>query len=306
MEYYLVISFRHFNPFKKLQTLQIWALGRDNMSDFAIFDIHQHLGSLAVGGGTGDLKEGSAWNIEEDYARRVELMNKFNIRTGGVMPASQYLRPNGIADTRAMNDLMAEYRKCYQERFPVALGTVEPLHGEEAGAQEIRRIAENLHLDGVVWHHRWQGVFINDKIMNAFVQVLAEYQLPAFIHLFSESNMEAPWRFEDLAEQHPDVTFIALDAFSSGSQSQHMMKIARRCANVLFETAALFPLARVIEQFVAQFGSERLLFGTDLYLEPLMWHTPHVLYEILHAQTLTDQDKKNIFWNNACKLFGLE
>lgn len=270
------------------------------MSDFTVFDIHSHIGALDIGGGEG---EGGAWNIEEDYAQRVQAMDRFGIRAAAVMPSSQYLRPNGIADTRAVNDLMAEYRNRYRQRFPVALGTVEPLHGEKAGVEEIRRIAEKLKLDGIVWHHRFQGAFISDRRMHPFLRTVAEYRLPAFVHVFAESTMEAPWGLEALAEQHPDVTFVAIDAFSGATQSRYMMGIAKRCPNVLLETAAAFPLGRIIEEFVASLGSERLLFGTDLYLNPPMYHYPHVLYEILQAPTLTDEDKQNIFWNNAQRLF---
>ena len=273
------------------------------MTKFTIFDSHQHVGSLDVGGReTG----GSVWKSEEDYANRVQILDKFDIRAAAIMPSSQYLRPNGIPDTCAMNDLVADYRNRYRDRFPIAMGTVEPLYGEEAGVKEIRRIAEKLRLNGVVWHHRYQGTFINDKRMHAFLRTLAEYKLPAFIHVFAESTMEAPWGVEALAEQHSQVTFIALDAFSGTTQSRYMIGIAKRCPNVLLETGVTFPLGRIIEEVVANIGSERVIFGTDLYLSPLMYLYPDVLHQILEAPTLTEQDKQNILWNNAKRLFRLE
>jgi predicted TIM-barrel fold metal-dependent hydrolase len=273
------------------------------MTKFNVFDIHQHVGSLDIGG----REAGSVvWKSDEDYAKRVQILDKFGVRAAAVMPSSQYLRPNGIPDTCAMNDLVADYRNRYRGRFPVAMGTVEPLYGEEAGVREIRRIAEKLRLDGIVWHHRYQGTFINDRRMHAFLQVMAEYHLPAFIHVFAESTMEAPWGVEALAEKHPHVTFIALDAFSGNTQTQYMIAIAKRCPNVLLETGVTFPLGRIIEEAVVNLGSERLLFGTDLYLAPLMYLYPDVMHQILEAPTLTDQDKQNIFWNNASKLFRLE
>lgn len=273
------------------------------MTKYTIFDIHHHVGALDTGGKS---KDSRVWKSEEDYAQRLQIMDKFGVWAAAVMPSSQYLRPNGIPDTCALNDLVADYRDRYHDRFPVALGTVEPLCGEEAGVKEIRRIVEKLHLNGVVWHHRFQGTFINDKRMHPFLLTLAEYQIPAFIHLFAESTMEAPWGLEALAEQYPQITFVALDAFSSSTQSKIMMGIAKRCPNILLETGAVFPLGRIIEEAVARFGSERVLFGTDLYLDPVMYHYPHVLYEILEAPTLTEQDKQNIFWNNAQRLFRLD
>jgi predicted TIM-barrel fold metal-dependent hydrolase len=270
------------------------------MTKYMIFDIHHHVGALDTGGG------GPIWKVEGDYTQRVQIMDKFGVRAAAVMPSSQYLRPNGIPDTCALNDLVADYRNRYRDRFPVALGTVEPLHGEEAGVQEIRRLIEKLHMNGVVWHHRFQGTFINDKRMHPLLRTLAEYQVPAFIHLFGESAMEDPWGLEALAEEHPQITFVALDAFSGSTQSKVVMRIAKRCPNVFLETGITFPLGRIIEEVVANIGSERVLFGTDLYVAPLMYLHPDVLYQILDAPTLTDQDKHNIFWNNAQRLFKLE
>lgn len=272
------------------------------MPDFAIFDAHQHVGDLAIGD-PGQVRAG--WNAEDDHARRVQVLDKVGITAAAVLPSLQYLRPNGAADTRRINDLAAAYREQYRDRFPVAAGTVEPLHGEAIGVEEIRRIAEELHLNALVWHHRFQGTFINDPTMAPFLRAAARYGLPAYIHLFAESTMESPWGLEALCEQHPDVTFIALDAFSGTTQARFVTAIAKRQPNLLVETACVFPLGRLIEQFVAECGSERVLFGTDLYLNPPMYNHPHVLYEILEAPTLSEQDKRNIFYENARRLFGL-
>lgn len=272
------------------------------MHDFVIFDAHQHVGDLAIGDASQQRK---GWDADGDREQRLKMMDKAGIQSAMVLPSLQYLRPNGAADTRQINDLAAEYRERYRDRFPTAGGTVEPLHGVEAGLEEIRRIAEELKLDALVWHHRFQGTFINDPSMKPFLEAAARYGLPAYIHLFAESTMEAPWGLEALAEAHPEVAFIALDAFSGVTQARYIMGIAKRCPNVYVETACVFPLGRLIEQFVAAFGSERVLFGTDLYVSPPMYNHPHVLHEILEAPTLTDQDKRNIFFDNARRLFKL-
>jgi predicted TIM-barrel fold metal-dependent hydrolase len=271
------------------------------MMEFPIFDTHQHVGALDVGSSGG----GGTLSPEEDYTRRIEVMDRFGLRAGAIMPSLQYPRPNGIVDTRAINDLVAGYRDRHRDRFPVALGTVEPLHGEAVAVEEIRRLAEDLHLDGVVWHHRFQGTFISHAAMHPLQRKLAEYRLPAVIHLFAESTMEAPWGLEALAERHPDVTFVGLDAFTGVTHAQYATGVARRCPNVLLETAGAFPLGRLLDEFVERLGSTRLLFGTDLYLAPPMWHRPYGMYEVLDSTVLTDEDKRNIFWNNAARLFGL-
>lgn len=266
-----------------------------------VFDIHQHVGLLSVS----DRVEGgeTSLDIDKDYRRRIEIMDRFGVSKGAIMPALQYERPNGQADTRRINELMAEYKRRYADRFPIAIGTVEPLHGEELGLAELERMKHELHLDGVVWHHRFQGVFMADRRMRPFLRKAEELGMPAFVHLFAESTMEAPWGLEVLADAFPGVTFIAIDAFSGYTQTRYMLSLGKRYRNVLFETAALFPLGRLIEEFVEQLGSERIVYGSDLYLDPLMYNVPHVLEEI-RAAAITPQDRENILWNNACRLFN--
>ena len=49
-----------------------------------------------------------------------------------------------------------------------------------------------------------------------------------------------------------------------------------------------------------------ILFGTDFYLDPLMYHYSHVPYEIFEIPTLSEHEKQNIFWNNAQMHLRLE
>jgi predicted TIM-barrel fold metal-dependent hydrolase len=241
----------------------------------------------------------------DDYALRTAALDRFGFAAAIAMPSLQYARPRGYDDTHALNNAIAAYRDQFRERFPVALGTVEPLAGVDIGKREIARAATDLKLDGIVWHHRFQGVFLGDVRMHALLDACAEYALPAFIHVIADSNMEAPWLLEELYHAHPDVQFVALDAFSGLTQIRYIMAMAERCPKLMFDTALAMPVGRAIEDFVRRFGSERLLFGTDLYLSPQpLYVYPHILREILDAPTLTDDHRRDIFWNNAERLFA--
>jgi predicted TIM-barrel fold metal-dependent hydrolase len=272
------------------------------MSDtpFRIFDMHEHVGSLDAGDGKLD---GAAMSYDDDYAMRSAALDRFGFEAAIAMPSLQYPRPRGFADTQALNDAMAAYRNRYRDRFPVALGTVEPSQGVDLAVREIGRIATELQLDGIVWHHRFQGAFLGDRRMHPLLDACAGHGLPAFFHVIADSNMEAPWLLEELYHAHPDVQFVALDPLSGLTQIRYIMAMAERCPKLLFDTAFAVPIGRAIEEFVDRFGSERLLFGTDMYLSPPVYVYPHVLREILDAPTLTDAHRRDIFWNNAERLF---
>ena len=116
-----------------------------------IFDIHHHLGSLTGG----SLQEEAGWQ-DRDYNNRVRIMQANDITTSAILAATGYIQADGIKDTMRSNDTVAAYRKRDPKRFPVACGTVEPLHGARS-LGELERMKHELHLAGVVWHNRFPG-----------------------------------------------------------------------------------------------------------------------------------------------------
>jgi predicted TIM-barrel fold metal-dependent hydrolase len=270
-----------------------------------IIDAHHHVGELALGigdagpGGHGPGGDGAAIRPVEVHA---DMLDTFGFTAACVLPGFQYDRTLGIVNTRAVNDGIAAYRDRMPSRFPIALGTLEPLHDLSASRDEADRIVAELQIDGLAWHTRYQGVFLSDQRMHALVDIAVERGLPCFVHLFAESGMEAPWSLLDLASAHPEATIVALDGFSGSTQIRYLMDIAERCENVLFDTAICFPLTRPLDAFVERFGSERLLFGTDSYARPVLYNSPAVLHELL-ASEMPEDDLENIMWRNVLRLF---
>jgi predicted TIM-barrel fold metal-dependent hydrolase len=138
------------------------------------------------------------------------------------------------------------------------------------------------------------------------LEVLEELQMVAAVHLFADSTMENPDALERLARAHPDLVFVGLDALSGFAQSRALLTVLERCPNVLIDTAGCFGLARVIDTVVAEFGAERVLFGTDLYTMPRMWNYPVGLIEVSASQDLNAEQKAAIAAGNAERLFNLD
>src|SRR5215475_5290716 len=129
-----------------------------------IFDIHHHLGSLTGG----SLQEGAGWQ-DRDYSNRVRIMESNGVTMAAILAATGYIQADGIKDTMRSNDTVAAYRKRDPKRFPVACGTVEPLHGVRS-LGELERMKQELHLQGVVWHNRFQGVAIDHQRMRPLAE----------------------------------------------------------------------------------------------------------------------------------------
>ncbi|MFC1816999.1 amidohydrolase family protein [Thermodesulfobacteriota bacterium] len=262
-----------------------------------IFDVHHHFGYHL----SGLLPE-----ISEDFIKRIEVMDSCGISTAVIMPSPDYYMPNGISDTKKVNEKMADYKKHYPDKFPVALGTVEPRHGK-VSVTEIDRMINELKLDGVMWHHRFQGTPIDHDMTKLYLAKISELSVPVpvFIHNYSESTLEAPERLEILAKEFPNLTFVSLDSLSSPNQMRRMLQVAKRQGNIFLETGMMFPLQNVIERVAGEIGSHRLLFGSDTYTNPTATD-PEIIIEIIIKAKISEVDKANILEKNARNIFGLD
>ena len=127
-----------------------------------IVDAHHHVGDLSDSlsyDGRDAVPEPS---VEDDAARRIARMDAIGVAWAVIQPSHGYLRTDGIAATRRVNDRMAQLQAVAPERFR-AVGTTEPLHGQH-GVDEVDRVQE-IGLHGLAWHHRFQGCYIDSRWM---------------------------------------------------------------------------------------------------------------------------------------------
>ena len=147
-----------------------------------------------------------------------------------------YARPEGIASTRKVNDLVAACVAKHSDRLPAALGTVQLSDGE-ASLRELERMAKDLKFRGVIWHHGACGFPVNHPFMRPLLRQARELKLIPFIH-GRQKEAESLWRLEAVAEEFPDVTFVAMDTFTSSEDRDHGAQILRRRSNILCDTGS--------------------------------------------------------------------
>jgi predicted TIM-barrel fold metal-dependent hydrolase len=266
-----------------------------------VFDCHMHVGTIAGVMPVADHVVLSPDGMEEERRIRLEVMANNGISGGLVMAALGYPQADGIADTRRVNDGLAAYRDAGPAHFPVAVGVVEPLHGER-GLEELDRIHHELGMRGVMWHHRLQGTYIDNAIMRPILRRMREYRMVPFIHVNAESKLEAPWRLAMLAEEFPDMPMVALDAFSSFEQGQEVLYLARHAPNLLFDTA-LATNVGAIARFVREFGPGRVLYGSNLYSPPAHYRRAPML-ESIREMSISEEAKAAILGGNLRRLLA--
>ncbi|MCB1026325.1 MAG: amidohydrolase family protein, partial [Microthrixaceae bacterium] len=206
---------------------------------FEVLDVHHHVGNAfrALGGAVD-----SAPELDEDaYDRielesRLEIMDRSRVQQAIVIPGHGYHRVNGIADTRAENDGIARYRDRTPDRFPGAVGIVEP-RDAEAGFEELDRCRHELGLVGISFHTRFQGVSLDSRWVLAYCARMAEIGLVPVIHAMNETPEEALWKLAVLARSIPDTPVLALDAFGSYEATRECFFIAEVAPNIVFDTS---------------------------------------------------------------------
>jgi predicted TIM-barrel fold metal-dependent hydrolase len=273
---------------------------------FEVLDVHHHVGNAfrALGG---DLENAPDLEAEEyaaaEIASRISIMETGGVQQAIVIPGHGYERSRGIADTRAENDAIARYRDANLERFPAAIGIVEPRDGA-ASLEELERAKNELGLAGISFHTRFQGVSLDSQWILEYVARMAELELVPVIHAMNETPEEALWKLAVLARSIPETPILALDAFGSFEATRECSFIAEVAPNILFDTSLSYNFD-FIEDFARRFGVERVVFGTDLYSTPVGRRISHLLPQIKES-ALSQDEKKSILAGNARRLFGIK
>lgn len=269
-----------------------------------IVDAHQHVGNLRAalgyqgeGGITKELPLG------EDARRRLSVMQQLGVDWAVLQPSHGYLRADGIRDTMRVNDRMALYREQDPARFKVVLGTVEPMHGERS-LSEIDRIKHELKLNGVSWHHRFQGCYIDCHWMFPYLRRMTELQLVPIVHINVESTLESIWRLQRLAREFSALTFIAYDGLYSYNFGQQIMDTAFLSPNVVWDIGGHSRIN--VEQWVRKNGSRNICFSAEVpYGASGRIEKPKLLEEIQGAR-ISEEDKANILGLNLRRIFRLD
>jgi predicted TIM-barrel fold metal-dependent hydrolase len=268
---------------------------------FDVFDAHHHVGRAfdALGGELDTGTTDAAGFARVELAERLRIMDEGGVHQALVIPGHGYLRPDGIAATRRVNDEIAAYRDRTPARFPVACGIVEPRDGPAAFA-EIDRVAGELGLVALSFHTRFQGVSMDSQWIVRYLERMGERDLLPVIHAMDDTPEESLWKLASIARALPDLTILALDAFGGFEATRQCFFVAEVAPNVVFDTSLSYNFD-FIEDFARRFGAARVVFGTDLYSHPVGRRISHLLPQI-EASSLSDDDKAAVLGGNARRL----
>jgi predicted TIM-barrel fold metal-dependent hydrolase len=218
-----------------------------------------------------------------------------------VLPPSIYAMPEGLADTRRLNDLVSA--AAIKIGAVAAFATVEPQQGD-ASLAEIDRVAKELKMSGLVWRHRLQGVYADVPVMRRFAARATEHGLVLMLHAGGGEN-EALFRVWALAEAFPETRFVVLGALSDYDQRREIIASPSRAPNIAYEMSRMSFHAD-FRPLMETLGIERLLYGSG---RPLGASSAAELEDVglcLDAANLTPGERDQVLRGNAARLLGLE
>jgi len=150
---------------------------------------------------------------------------------------------------------------------------------------------------GLKYHADSDTTKLTDDKYRPFFEYMDEHRLPALLHTWGHSNYDGVDEVEKISALYPNAIFICGHSFHD--DWKHGAELIGGRDNLLAELTAVMDNRGAIEMLCDVAGSERILFGTDVP----WFDTHHGIGAVLSAE-ITDEDRRNIFYRNAERLFA--
>jgi hypothetical protein len=168
---------------------------------------------------------------------------------------------------------------------------------------------------------QYSGMSPSDMSLDPYFAVAEELGIPAGIHMGTGGNGMAnitrstfraslgdPFLLEDLLARHPKLKICVQHA--GYPMFEHMIALMGANAYVYVDISGMiwsYPLDEVhsyIKRLVQAGFGKRILYGTDFMTWPRMIETSMGVIE--HARYLSEDQKRDILFNNAARFFRLD
>lgn len=168
---------------------------------------------------------------------------------------------------------------------------------------------------------QYQGKSPSDMEFDPYFAVAEELNIPAGIHMGTGGNGMAnitspsfraslgdPFLLEDLLTRHPKLKIYVMHA--GYPMAENMIALMGAHAYVYVDISGMiwsYPLDEVhayIKRLVQAGFGKRIMYGTDFMTWPRMIETSMGVIE--HAQYLSEDQKRDILFNNAARFFRLD
>ncbi|NLS77133.1 MAG: amidohydrolase family protein [Chloroflexi bacterium] len=143
----------------------------------------------------------------------------------------------------------------------------------------------------------YHGIPLTDPRNAPAWEYANEHKLLVLTHTWGHSVVDGPGVLREIAGRYPNIKLLM--GHSCHGEWDAAVALVRDFPHVYLELTALFDDRGIMEKFVREAGSDRMLFGTDL-----PWFDPHQAIGVLCNADISDDDRHNICHRNAEKLLA--
>ena len=254
------------------------------IDDLEIIDFHAHLGEYY----NMHIPSASAESM-------LKVMDRCGINKTIISPTI------GISSDFVLgNDLMLETVQKYRNRFYGAC--LVNGHYPELSIRELERCFEKDKTVVLIKIHPLvTKCKLNDERMKSIYDFATNNKIPVLVHTWlDDDNYGNLDIFKKVAKEYAGINWIM--GHSGGPYGSYVAtQIAKELSNVYLDITLSMCPARQIEFFIAEVGSERVLFGTD---NPFIDPRPQIGRVCLAE--ISREDRVNIFSGNAKRLINFD
>lgn len=200
-----------------------------------------------------------------------------------------------------------------------------PEIGNRANIEAVRKHPDRLraycginpHLPAAIEHDlahfdKYSDVYVGLKLLSDYHLVPLNDQryktswefanrrgLLVLLHTWGGSGCDGPHQVRAVATKYPKAR-ILMGHCCHGDWDE-AIKLARDFPNVYLEICAVTDERGILERFVRECGSEKIIFGTDF-----PWFDQHYYIGTVLGARMTDEDRHNILHRNAERLLGIK
>ena len=171
-------------------------------------------------------------------------------------------------------------------------------------------IERNLDVIKAIKFHPYHSAEpFNSENTEGFIRLAQTFSLPVITHTaldqFSRGDLVA-----EMAKKYPDVKFI-MAHLELNSDNLHAIDLCKETPNLYGDTA--WVSFESVKKFVAECGSERILFGSDMPIDGEDTYEKtktgtRAVYQDYFAKAYTElgeENAKNLMFRNAQRIFNI-
>jgi len=165
----------------------------------------------------------------------------------------------------------------------------------EVLAKDLETLESRKGFVGFKFLPSYHGKPLDGPVYSDALAYANERRLLVLSHTWSESPVNGAGNVRNIAERYPNIKLLL--GHSLFGDWDTAVAFTHEFPHVYLELTAAASAGGVIDKFVAEAGSERVIYGTDM-----PWFDPHYTIGTVVYAHITDEDRHNILHANAEKL----